>query len=60
VLDAHVTGLGGPDRRIDVLAAAIAGTLTIDDLAEPIATPMPAATAFLIASGLATIGAVVR
>jgi NADPH-dependent 2,4-dienoyl-CoA reductase/sulfur reductase-like enzyme/rhodanese-related sulfurtransferase len=34
VLGAQVTGLGGVDKRIDVLATAITGKLTIDDLAE--------------------------
>jgi len=34
VLGAQVTGLGGVDKRIDVLATAITGKLTIDDIAE--------------------------
>ena len=34
VLGAQVTGLGGVDKRLDVLATAITGGLTIDDLAE--------------------------
>jgi len=34
VLGAQVSGLAGVDKRLDVLATAIAGELTIDDLAE--------------------------
>ena len=34
VLGAQVVGLGGVDKRIDVIATAITGELTIDDLAE--------------------------
>ncbi len=34
VLGAQVTGLGGVDKRIDVIAAAISGKLTIDELAQ--------------------------
>lgn len=34
VLGAEATGLAGVDKRLDVLATAIAGGLTIDDLAE--------------------------
>jgi NADPH-dependent 2,4-dienoyl-CoA reductase/sulfur reductase-like enzyme/rhodanese-related sulfurtransferase len=34
VLGAQVTGLAGVDKRIDVLATAITGGLTIDDLAQ--------------------------
>lgn len=34
VLGAQVAGLAGVDKRIDVLATAIAGGLTIDDIAE--------------------------
>lgn len=34
VLGAQATGLAGVDKRLDVLATAIAGELTIDDLAE--------------------------
>ena len=34
VLGAQVTGLGGIDKRLDVIATAIAGGLTIDDLAQ--------------------------
>lgn len=34
VLGAQATGLAGVDKRLDVLATAIAGGLTIDDLAE--------------------------
>ena len=34
VLGAQVTGLGGVDKRLDVIATAIAGRLTIDDLAQ--------------------------
>lgn len=34
VLGAQATGLAGVDKRLDVLATAIAGGLTIDDLAQ--------------------------
>ena len=34
VLGAQVTGLAGVDKRLDVIATAIAGGLTIDDLAQ--------------------------
>ena len=34
VLGAQVTGTAGVDKRLDVLATAIAGELTIDDLAQ--------------------------
>lgn len=34
ILGAQVTGLAGVDKRLDVLATAIAGGLTIDDLAQ--------------------------
>ena len=34
VLGAQVTGLAGVDKRLDVMATAIAGGLTIDDLAQ--------------------------
>ncbi len=34
VLGAQVTGYGGVDKRIDVLATAIKGKMTVDDLAE--------------------------
>ena len=34
VLGAQVAGLAGVDKRLDILATAIAGGLTIDDLAE--------------------------
>ncbi len=34
VLGAQVSGLAGVDKRLDVLATAIAGGLTIDDLAQ--------------------------
>jgi len=34
ILGAQVVGLGGVDKRIDVIATAITGELTIDDLAE--------------------------
>ena len=34
VLGAQVTGLAGVDKRLDVLATAITGGLTIDDLAQ--------------------------
>ncbi len=34
VLGAQATGLAGVDKRLDVLAAAIAGGLTIDDVAQ--------------------------
>ncbi|HUJ45080.1 MAG TPA: FAD-dependent oxidoreductase [Opitutaceae bacterium] len=34
VLGAQVAGLAGVDKRLDVLATAIAGSLTIDDLAQ--------------------------
>jgi len=34
VLGAQVSGLAGVDKRLDVLATAIAGELTIDDLAD--------------------------
>jgi NADPH-dependent 2,4-dienoyl-CoA reductase/sulfur reductase-like enzyme/rhodanese-related sulfurtransferase len=34
VLGAEATGLAGVDKRLDVLATAIAGGLTIDDLAQ--------------------------
>jgi hypothetical protein len=34
LLGAQATGLAGVDKRLDVLATAIAGGLTIDDLAE--------------------------
>jgi NADPH-dependent 2,4-dienoyl-CoA reductase/sulfur reductase-like enzyme/rhodanese-related sulfurtransferase len=34
VLGAQVTGLAGVDKRVDVMATAIAGGLTIDDLAQ--------------------------
>jgi len=34
VLGAQATGLAGVDKRLDVMATAIAGGLTIDDLAE--------------------------
>jgi NADPH-dependent 2,4-dienoyl-CoA reductase/sulfur reductase-like enzyme/rhodanese-related sulfurtransferase len=34
VLGAQVTGLAGVDKRIDVIATAITGGLTIDDLAQ--------------------------
>jgi NADPH-dependent 2,4-dienoyl-CoA reductase/sulfur reductase-like enzyme/rhodanese-related sulfurtransferase len=34
VLGAQVTGLAGVDKRVDVLATAITGGLTIDDLAQ--------------------------
>jgi NADPH-dependent 2,4-dienoyl-CoA reductase/sulfur reductase-like enzyme/rhodanese-related sulfurtransferase len=34
VLGAQVTGLAGVDKRLDVIATAIAGGLTIDDLVE--------------------------
>ena len=34
VLGAQATGLGGVDKRLDVIATAIAGRLTIDDLAQ--------------------------
>lgn len=34
ILGAQATGLAGVDKRLDVLATAIAGELTIDDLAE--------------------------
>ncbi len=34
VLGAQLTGLAGVDKRLDVLATAIVGRLTIDDLAE--------------------------
>jgi NADPH-dependent 2,4-dienoyl-CoA reductase/sulfur reductase-like enzyme/rhodanese-related sulfurtransferase len=34
VLGAQVTGLAGVDKRLDVLATAIVGGLTIDDLAQ--------------------------
>ncbi len=34
VLGAQVTGLGGVDKRLDVMATALAGELTIDDIAQ--------------------------
>ncbi len=34
VLGAQVTGLAGVDKRLDVIATALAGSLTIDDLAQ--------------------------
>lgn len=34
VLGAQATGLGGVDKRIDVIATAISGRLTIDELAQ--------------------------
>ena len=34
ILGAEATGLGGVDKRLDVIATAIAGRLTIDDLAH--------------------------
>jgi rhodanese-related sulfurtransferase len=34
VLGAQVSGLAGVDKRLDVIATAIAGGLTIDDLAQ--------------------------
>jgi len=34
VLGAQVTGLAGVDKRLDVIATAIMGSLTIDDLAQ--------------------------
>ncbi len=60
IVGAQATGLAGVDKRLDVMATAIAGALTIDDLAElelAYAPPYGAAKDIVNLAGFAAVNA---
>lgn len=60
IFGAQATGLAGVDKRLDVMATAIAGALTIDDLAElelAYAPPFGAAKDIINLAGFAAVNA---